>query len=112
MEADPTDVDKTVSLCLLLFHSIIVPLPIILDPLIDAFSAYDAKVFQSISGEVEDLGISVMCLHEIVRHDCDETLRITTHAIQDVLLQYPIELVYLIEYEVDRFHFLIALLTR
>ena len=112
METNPTDVDKTVSLCLLFFHGISVPLPIILDPLIDAISANDAKVSQSISGEVEDLGISVMCLHEIVRHDGDETLRITTHAIQDVLLQYPTELAYLIEYEIDRFHFLIALLTR
>ena len=112
MESDPPSVFKTTSLCLLFLYGISVPLQVLLDPLIDAISANDAKVSQSISGEVEDLGISVMCLHEIVRHDGDETLRITTHAIQDVLLQYPTELAYLIEYEIDRFHFLIALLTR
>ena len=109
VEADPSSVYRTASLCLLLFHSIFVPLPIVLDPLIDAFSANDAEVSQSIIGEVENLGISVMCPHEVVCHDCDETPAVLVHTIQDEFLQNFIELVCLIEYEIDRFHFLFTL---
>ena len=112
MESDPPSVYKTASLRLLFFHSIFVPLQVLLDPFIDAFSSYDAKVSQSIICEVEDLGISVMCQHEVVCHDGDEALIVFTHTIEDVLLQDFIEFICLIEYEIDRFHFLIALLTR
>ena len=112
MEADPTDVDKTASLCLLFFHGVSVSSQVLLDPFIDAISANDVEVSQSIIGEVEDLGFSVMCPHEVVRHDCDETLIVLAHTFDDEVLQDFIELVYLIEYEVDGFHFLIALLTR
>ena len=112
MKADPSSVYKTASLYLLFFHGISVPLSIVLDPLIDAFSSNDAKVSQSIIGEVEDLGISVMCQHEVVCHDGDEALAVLAHPFEDVLLRYLIELVCLIEYEVDGFHFLITLLTR
>ena len=53
-----------------------------------------------------------MCQHEVVCHDGDETLIVFTHTIDDELLQDLIELVCLIEYEVDRFYFLIALSIR
>ena len=112
MEADSTMVHESTSLRLLLFHGISVPLPIVLDPLINAISANDAKVSQSIIGEVEDLGISVMCPHEVVCHEGDESLVVLAHTFDDKVLHDLIELVCLIEYEVDRFHFLIALLTR
>ena len=112
MEADPTDVDKTASLCLLFFHGIFVPLQVLLDPLIDAFSSNDAEVSQSIIGEVEDLGFSVMCPHEVVRHDGDEIPVVLAHTFDDVLLHDLIELAAFIEYEIDRFHFLIALSIR
>ena len=105
-------VDKTASLCLLFFHGISVPFQVVLDPLIDAILVDDAEVSQSIIGEIENLGFPGMCPHEVVRHDCDETLVILTHAIQDVLLCDLIELVCLIEYEIDRFHFFIALSIR
>ena len=112
MEADSTDVDKTISLFLLFFHGISVPSQVILQPLVDAISMYDAEVSQSIIGEIENLEFSVMCSHEVVCHDGDEALAVLAHTFEDVLLCYFIELVCLIEYEVDRFHFLIALLTR
>ena len=103
---------QTASLCLLFLHIISVPLQIVLDPLIDAILVNDAKISQSIISEVENLGISVMFPHEVVCHDGDEALIVLAHAIEDVLLQDFIELVCLIEYEVDRFHFLIALSIR
>ena len=112
METDPADVDKTAALCLLFFHGISVPFQVVLDPLVDAILVDDAEVSQSIIGEIENLGFSIMCQHEVVCHDGDEALAVLTHAIQDVLLRNLIELVCLIEYEIDRFHFLIALLTR
>ena len=79
MEADPTSVYKTTSLCLLFLYGISVPLQVLLDPLIDAISTNDAEVPQSIICEVEDLGVSIMCPHEVVCHDGDETL-IVIHA--------------------------------
>ena len=112
MKADPTDVDKIAFLCLLFLYGISVPLPILLDPLIDAISAYDAKLSQSISGEVENLGYPVMCQHEVVCHDGDEALVVFTHTFDDEVLHDLIELTAFIEYEIDRFHFLITLLTR
>ena len=112
MESDPPSVHEATALCLLFLYTISVPLQVVLDPIIDAISANDAKVPQSIIGEIEDLGISVLCPHEVVCHDGDETLIVFTHTIEDELLQDLIEFICLIEYEVDRFHFLIALLTR
>ena len=112
MEADLPMVYESTSFCFLFLHGISVPFHAVIDPLIDAFSAYDAKVSQSIIGEVEDLGISGMCPHEVVPHDGDEALVVLAHAIHDILLHDLIEFLALIEYEVDRFHFLIALLTR
>ena len=109
MEADPPMVYESTALCLLFFHSISVPFQVVLDLLIDAISANDAKVSQSIIGEVENIGFSGMCPHEVVCHDCDEALVVLAHAIDDVLLHDLIELLALIEYEVDRFHFLFTL---
>ena len=109
MEADPPMVHEPTALCLLFLYTISVPLQVVLDPLIDTISANDAEVSQSIIGEVENLGISVMCQHEVVCHDGDETLVVLTHTSHDKLLHDLIELLAFIEYEVDRFHFLIAL---
>ena len=53
-----------------------------------------------------------MCPHEVVCHDGDETLAVLAHTFDDEVLHDLIELLAFIEYEVDRFHFLIALLTR
>ena len=100
MEADPTMEHKSTSLCLLFFYGISVPFQVVLDPLIDTISANDAKVSQSIIGEVEDLGISVMCQHEVVSHDGDETLVVLAHTSHDKLLHDLIELLAFIEYEV------------
>ena len=58
----------------------------------------DAKVSQSIIGKIEYFGFPIMCLHEIVCHDGDETMRIIAHAIQDLLLRYLIKLTAFIEY--------------
>ena len=69
----------------------------------------DAKVSQSIIAEIENIGFFNMCPHDIVCHDGDETLGIITHAFHMVLLRYLIELIGFIEYEVDRFHYSIAL---
>ena len=112
MKADPTDVDKIAFLCLLFLYTVSVPFQVVLDPLINAFSANDAKVSQSIIGEVENLGYSVMCPHEVVCHDGDEALVVFTHTFDDEVLHDLIELTAFIEYEIDRFHFLITLLTR
>ena len=73
MEADPPSVYKTASLCLLFLYGISLPLQVVLDPLIDTISANDAEVSQWIIGEVENLGISGMCQHEVVCHDGDGT---------------------------------------
>ena len=112
MESDPPSVHEATALCLLFLYGISVPFQVLLDPLIDAISSNDAEVSQSIICEVEDLGISIMCPHEVVCHDGDETLIVFTHTIEDELFQDFIEFICLIEYEIDRFHFLIALLTR
>ena len=109
VETDPTMVHEPTALCLLFLYTVSVPFQVLLDPLIDAFSANDTEVSQSIIGEVEDLGISVMCQHEVVPHDGDETPAVLVHTIQDEFLQNFIELVCLIEYEIDRFHFLFTL---
>ena len=96
----------------LFFHGISVPLHAVIDPLIDAISSNDAKVSQSIIGKIEDLGFSGMCPHEVVCHDGDEALVVLAHTFDDEVFQDSIEFLALIEYEVDRFHFFIALLTR
>ena len=57
MEADPSMVYEPTSFCFLFFHGISVPLHVIIDLLIDAFSSNDAEVSQSIIGEVEDHGL-------------------------------------------------------
>ena len=67
---------------------------------------------QSIIGEVENLEISGMCQHEFVCHDGDETLVVLAHTSHDELLHDLTELTAFIEYEIDRFHFLIALFNR
>ena len=112
MEADPTMVHEPTALCFLFLYTVSVPFQIVLDPLIDAISAYDAEVSQSIICEIENLGVSVMCPHEVVCHDCDEALRIIAHTFDDEVLHDLIKLVCLIEYEIDRFHFFIALSIR
>ena len=112
MQADPPSVHESTPFCLLLLHGISVPSHVVLDPLIDAFSAYNAEVSQSIIGEVEDLGISGMCPHEVVRHDGDEALVVLAHTFDDEVLHDLIELTAFIEYEVDRFYLLIALSIR
>ena len=109
VEADPTMVHEATALCLLFLYGISVPFQVLLDPFIDVFSANDAKVSQSIIGEIEDLGISGMCPHEVVCHDGDEALVVLAHTFDNEVLHYLIELVCLIEYEIDRFYFLIAL---
>ena len=106
VESDPTSEYGPAFRRLLLFHGVSVPSEVLIDPLLDVISTHDTKVSQSIIGEIENLGLPSMCPHEVVCHDCDETLRIITHAIQDVLLHDAIELIVFIEYEVDGFHFL------
>ena len=110
MEADLSIVVIPTSLGLLFFHGISVPLQIPINPIIDVILVNDAKVFQSIIGKIENLGFPSMYPYEVVCHDCDETLRIIAHAIEDVLLCDFVELVTFIKYEIDRFHFLRCLL--
>ena len=112
MEADPTSVDKITSFSFLFLHGIPVPPQIILQPIIDVILVNDTKMTQSIIGEIEYLEFTILCPHEIVFHDGDETLRIIMQAIQDVFLRYFIELFTFIEYEVDWFHFLLTIPIR
>ena len=101
MEANPTIVDKTTSLGFLFFHTISVPLQIIIKLIIDVILVDDTKVTQSIIGEIEYLEFPILCPHEVVCHDSDETLGIITHSIQDVLLCHFIELTTLIHHQVQ-----------
>ena len=109
METDPSIVDKTTSLDFLFFHGISVPLQIPIYPIIDVIVVDDTKVAQSIIGEIEDLEFPILCPHEVVCHDVDETLRIIMHAIQVVILHHLIELTSLIHHQVQWFHFLFVL---
>ena len=109
METDPSIVDITTSLGFLFLHTISEPPQVILQPIVDVILVDDTKVTQSIIGEIEYLEFTILCPHKIVCHDCNETLVVLAHAIQNVLLHKLIELVCLIEYEVDRFHFFFAL---
>ena len=98
MEADPPTVNKTASFRLLFLHGVSVPSQIILQPIVDTILMNDAKMSQSIIGEIEYFGFPIICLHEIVCYDGDETMKIIVHAIQDLLLRYLIELTAFIEY--------------
>ena len=77
METDPSIVDKTTSLDFLFFHGISVPLQIPIYPIIDMILVNDTKVAQSIIGEIEDLEFPILCPHEVVCPDSDETLGIS-----------------------------------
>ena len=101
METDPSIVDKTTSLGFLFFHSIFVPFQIPIYPIIDVIIVDDTKMTQSIIGEIEYLEFSILCLHEVVCYDCDETLGIITHSIQDILLCHFIELTTLINHQIQ-----------
>ena len=109
MEPNLSSVYEPTSLCTLLFHSVSESSEVLLDPLIHAISVHNMWVPKSIIGEVENLGLPGMYPHEVVCHDGDEALVVLAHAIQDVLLRYLNELVFFIEYEVDRFYFFLAL---
>ena len=106
METDPTSVNKITSFRFLFLHGISLPLQVIFQPFIDAILVNDTKVAQSIIGKFENLEFPGMCPHEVVCHDCDETLRIITQTIQDELLCYLNELFPLIKHLVQWFHFL------
>ena len=112
METDPTDGNKTTFFRLLFLHGISVPSQIIFQPLVDAIFVNDAKVSQSIIGEIEYLELTIMCPHEVVCHDGDETLVVLAQAIQDVLLRYLIEIVCLVHHHIYWFHFLFTLSIR
>ena len=86
------------------------PLPIY--PNIDVIFVNDTKMFQSINGEIEYLDFPILCPHEVVCHDSDETLGIITHPIQDVLLCHFIELNSIINHQIQYFHFLFILPVR
>ena len=101
MEITPSIVDISTSLSFLFFLSIAVPLQIPIYPIIDVILVNDTTMSQSISGEIEYFEFSILCAHEVVYHDCDETLDIITHSIQDVLLCYLIELSILIKHQVQ-----------
>ena len=74
METDPSIISKTTSLSLLFFHSISVPLQVVLQPIIDAILVNDTKVSQTIIGEIEYLEFPILCPHEVACHEGDETL--------------------------------------
>ena len=112
MENDPSIVDITTSLGFLFIHGIVVPLQKPIYPIIDVILVDDRKVTQSIIDEIEYFEFPILCLHEIVCHDGDETLGIITHTIQDVLLHHFIELISLIKHLVQWFHFLFILSIR
>ena len=101
METDPSIVDITTSLGLLILHGISVPPQISIYPIIDMILVNDVKVSQSIIDEIEYLEIIVTAHHQIVLNDGDETLRILTHSIQDVLLHYLIKLITLINHQIQ-----------
>ena len=101
METNPSIVDITTSLYFLFFHGISVPLQVIFQPPVDAISVHDAKVSKSIIGEIENLEFAILCLHEVICHDCDEALRIIMHSIQDILLRHFIEFNSLINHQVQ-----------
>ena len=86
METDPSIIDITTSIGFLFFHGISVPLQIPIKLIIDVIVVDDTKVSQSIIGEIENLEFPILCPHEVVCHDSDETLGIIRHAIQDVIL--------------------------
>ena len=69
----------------------------------------DTKVTLSIISEIEYLEFPILCPHAVVCHDGDETLLIITHAIQDVLLRFLIELTTLINHQIQWFHFFFIL---
>ena len=77
METDPSIVDKTTSLDFLFFHSISVPLQTPIYPIIDMILVNDTKVTQSIIGKIKYLWFPILCPHEVVCHDVDETLGIS-----------------------------------
>ena len=108
METDPSIVDITTSLGFLFLHTISEPPQVILQPIVDVILVDDTKVTQSIIGEIEYLEFPILCPHEVVYHDCNETMRIITHTIQDVVLCHFIELTTLIHHQVQWFHFLFA----
>ena len=101
MENDPSIVDIITSFGFLFLHGIVVPLQIPIYPIIDVILENETKMTQSIIGEIENLEFPILCLHEIVCHNCDETLGIIEHPIQDVLLHHFIELISLIKHLVQ-----------
>ena len=109
MEADPTLEGKTISLGLLLFHTIAIPFRVFLQLFIYGILVNDTMMTQSIIGEIEYLEFIVTAHHQIVCHDGDETLGIITHPIQDILPHHFIELTSLIHHQVQWFHFLFIL---
>ena len=86
MESDPSIVDISTSLDFFFLHTIAILLQIPIQPIIDEILVNDVKVTQSIIGEIEYFEFPILCPYEIVCYDGDETLRIITHSIQDVLL--------------------------
>ena len=52
METDPTSVYEIASFSLLLLHGISLPLQVVLQPIIDVILVNEAKVSQTIIGEI------------------------------------------------------------
>ena len=101
METDSSIVDISTSFRLLFFNNISVSFQIPIYSIIDVILANDTKVSQSIIGKIEYPEFSVLCLHEVVFHDNDETLWIITHSIRDVLLRHFIELITFTNHQVQ-----------
>ena len=75
----------------------------------------NTKVTQSIVREIEYLEFRVLRnFHEIVCHDGNEALGIIAHTFHDILLHlFPeLILVFLIQYQVQRFDLFFALVIR